>query len=91
MDESRFAYQMCCSAEGCDQPVKYKIAAVWTDGTSCELKTYGLACEAHSASLLAAAQARRAALVLADGEQVEPVGVYRLTPGCRDAGLDRLC
>lgn len=90
MDVPHFSYTMSCSAPGCPDPVRYKLAAVWTDGTSRELKTYGLACEAHRESLREAAEGRRRGLILADGEQIEPVGVYRLTPGTRDVSLERL-
>jgi hypothetical protein len=67
-------------------PTAYKIAAPWSNGISLELKSYGLACEAHCGSLLALAQLRKG-LKLAFGETVGPVGLYRLEPGKRDANL----
>ncbi len=88
--DTTFAYQPVCSEPGCDRPALYKIAAVWSDGTSRELKTYALACEHHRDAQRQAASSRRAGLKLAEGEVVEPIGVYRLLPGVRDAELTRL-
>ncbi len=46
MDETKpFCYSPGCSAPACDRPAVYKIAAEWSDGTSRELKNYGLACD----------------------------------------------
>ena len=59
MDDSRsFRYRPGCSAPGCDRPALYKIAAIWSDGTSRELKNYGLACENHRDLQLSAARGR---------------------------------
>jgi hypothetical protein len=85
-----FRYLATCSAPGCDRAAVYKIAAPWSDGTSRELKNYGLACEAHRDLQLSAATRRLAALKLSDGESVGPVAVYVLRPGCRDTELIRL-
>jgi hypothetical protein len=88
MDQTTpFRYRPSCSARECDRPAVYKIAATWSDGSSRELKTYGLACEAHLQSCLAAARGRHIALGLADGESVGPIEIYELRPGCRDAEL----
>jgi hypothetical protein len=89
MDKS-FQYQPTCSAPNCNQPAVYKIAAPWSDGTSRELKNYGLACEAHRDSQLARGQLHRQGLVLAEGETVGQVGLYQLVPGKRDIELPRL-
>ena len=91
MDEvPTFRYIPRCSAAGCDAQARYKIAAPWSNGTSHELKNYGLACEAHGASLLAVARLHRANLALAEGETLGAVGLYALEPGRRDAELRRL-
>ena len=37
-------YEVVCTRPGCRRPALYKIAARWSDGTTEELKTYGLTC-----------------------------------------------
>lgn len=90
MDSTPFTYQPVCTAPGCGRPALFKIAAVWSDGTSRELKTYALACEGHRETLLQASESRQADLRLAEGETVERVGIYQLLPGVRDAELSRV-
>ena len=90
MEPTTFHYQPRCSAPRCNQPAVYKVAAPWSNGTSHELKNYGLACEAHRDSQLALAQLHRQGLSLAEGETVGAVGLYALEPGRRDAELRRL-
>ena len=91
VDESKpFRYRPGCSAPACDRPALYKIAAIWSDGTSRELKNYGLACEAHRDSLLARAQLHCQGVKLSEGETLGTVGLYRLESGRRDAELTRL-
>jgi hypothetical protein len=68
----------------------YKVAAPWSNGTSHELKNYGLACDDHRNSMLARAQLHRQGLLLAEGETLGSVGLYRLAPGKLDAELTRL-
>jgi hypothetical protein len=85
-----FHYRPACNARTCPEPAIYKIAAVWTDGTSRELKNYGLACEAHRLSELQRASRAHDGLRLAEGETVGPVELYRLQAGCRDADLPRV-
>jgi hypothetical protein len=83
-----FRYDPTCSALDCKQPAVFKIAAVWSDGTSRELKNYGLACSAHRGTQLEAARRHRAGLKLADGETVGPVCLFLLEQGRRDTELD---
>ena len=91
MDESRpFRYRPACSAPACNRPALYKIAAVWSDGTSRELKNYGLTCQDHRESQLRAAQNRLRSLRLSEAESVGPVELYVLRTGCRDVDLTRL-
>jgi hypothetical protein len=85
-----FQYRPACSASDCDQAAVYKIAATWSDGTSRELKNYGLACELHRDSQLRVARLHHAGLRLSEGETVGPVELYRLLSGCRDAQLSPL-
>jgi hypothetical protein len=68
----------------------YKIAAAWSDGTSQELKNFGLACDLHRELQLTAARTRYQALRHSDGESVGPVELYVLRTGCRDIELTRL-
>lgn len=90
MEKETFHFQPTCSAPGCSSPAKYKVAAVWTDGSSRELKNYGLACEGHRDPQLTRAKTHRDGLKMAEGESVGPVGLYELVPGRRDAELRRL-
>jgi hypothetical protein len=85
-----FHYRPTCSAPGCERPAVYKIAASWSDGTSWELKHYGLACDDHRLSQLARGQIHRQDLILADGEVVGQVGLFELRDNARDAELRRL-
>jgi hypothetical protein len=90
MEPKAFLYQPLCSAPNCNQAATLKVAAPWSNGTSHELKNYGLACAAHRDSQLALAQIRREGLRLAEGETLGAVGLYKLQSGRRDASLERL-
>lgn len=90
MARTDFHYEPECSVADCAQAATYKVAAVWTDGKFRELKPYGLACEAHRDNVLIDANRRRAGLRLAEGEQVEEIGIYRLERDARDAKLIRI-
>jgi len=61
-----------CSMPGCQRPATHKIAALWKDGGSSELKTYGYACPSHTDVALANARrrprSRRLGLSESDGE-----------------------
>ncbi len=89
-DGESLSYRPPCLADGCHAAAEFKAAATWTDGVYRELKNYGAACSAHAPMLLEQARRRRAALVLAEGESVGEVGLYRLQSGRRDAELVRL-
>lgn len=82
-------YPVVCYAAACDAPAAYKIAAKWSDGTTDELKTYGLVCAACLAAQFAAACAKRTACRLAVGETLDAPGVYELSRGGRDRALIR--
>lgn len=90
MAEQHFQYQPICSAPGCGKAAAYKVAAPWSNGTSHELKNYGLACEDHRDSQLARARLHREGLHLAEGETLGAVGLYELVSGRRDLELKRL-
>ncbi len=89
METKKFRYQPRCYAPKCGQPAVYKVAAPWSNGTSHELKNYGLACEAHRDSQLALARLHSQGLLLAEGETVGTVGLYRLDSSRRDVELKR--
>ncbi len=88
--EVEFHYEPTCSALGCEAPAHFKVAAPWSNGTSHELKSYGLACESHRNSLLAQAQSHQKNLALVEGETVGAVGLYSLKTGVLDSALMRL-
>ncbi len=82
-----FHYRPECHVAGCREPAVFKVAALWSDGTSRELKNYGLTCATHRARLLERARASSQDLHLAEGESVGPIQLYRLEEGRRDAEL----
>ena len=87
LEEKPFHYRPMCSHPDCGQPAAFKVGAVWSDGTSRELKNYGLACAAHRQSQLQRARQNRDGLKLADGETVGPIALFVLEPGRRDTEL----
>jgi hypothetical protein len=88
--ERPFRYRPGCSTPSCETPAVYKIASSWSDGSSRELKNYGLACDQHRDRELAAARRRHEVLRRGEDETVAPVELYRLIPGCRDRDLEPL-
>jgi hypothetical protein len=88
LQERAFHYHPLCTTPGCEAPAVYKIAASWSDGSSRELKNYGLACEQHRDDGLAAARRHHRELRRADDETVGPVTLYRLLKGRRDQDLE---
>lgn len=90
MDDEAFVYEPLCTEPGCLRPAIFKVAAPWSDGTSRELKTYGLCCLDHRGTQLARARRQRVRLRLTEGEMVGEVGFYQLLPGVRDAELSRV-
>jgi hypothetical protein len=82
-------YPVLCYTPRCGAKALFKVAARWSDGTTAELKTYGLSCAACLAGQLARAGANRAACRLAPGETLEAPGVYELARGQRDRKLTR--
>lgn len=82
-------YPVMCYAAGCGAPALFKVAAKWSDGTTAELKTYSLACDACLPKLFANAVEKRAACRLGVGETLDAPGVYELARGGRDRALSR--
>ena len=89
-EEKHFRYRPRCSNPGCGEPAAYKIGALWSDGTSRELKNYGLACEEHRQAQLERASRHRDGLKLSDGESVGQVSLFALEPGRRDSQLAKV-
>ncbi len=84
-----FHYLPRCSVPNCGRSAMFKVGAVWTDGTSRELKNYGLSCPEHREAQLGRARRNRDGLKLADGETVGPVALFVLQPGLRDSELSQ--
>lgn len=70
-----------CSLPGCDDDAVTKIAALWKDGSHSELTTYGYACPAHAAEVVADAEGRTKVYRLAPGESVGKIGTFPLANG----------
>jgi hypothetical protein len=85
-----FCYRPKCSHPSCNQPALFKVGAIWSDGTSRELKNYGLTCETHRRSQLERARQNRDGLRLAEGETVGAVALFVLEPGRRDTELAQI-
>lgn len=81
---------VCCSHEGCREPATYKIAALWSDGSFSELKTYGHACSEHIGTVFREASQRRRVYHQAPGETLEDIGIFKYEQGKRDRQLQRL-
>ncbi|HEV3166074.1 MAG TPA: hypothetical protein VGZ22_18750 [Isosphaeraceae bacterium] len=87
MENENYSYRPKCSVAACNQPVRFKVAALWSYGSTRELKNYGLACETHRDAQLARAHSKYQGVHLADGEAVGPVTLYEYVAGHRDAQL----
>jgi hypothetical protein len=83
------AYPVHCTRPGCVRPAVYKIAALWSDGATEELKTYALACAECLPAAYRVSRDKPSACRLAPGETLETPGIYVLTRGCRDRALQR--
>jgi hypothetical protein len=83
---SRSSYVVRCD---CAALARYKIAAVWSDGNTCELKTYALACENCLSRAYREACQRRQKCRLSPGETLERPWVYELVCGCPWGQLQR--
>ena len=83
------SYPIHCTRTGCSGLAVYKIAALWSDGTTEELKTYALCCAECLAEVFRASCDKQKACRMAKGETLETPGVYLLTRGKRDQTLRR--
>ena len=87
---SRIPYVVRCTVQGCQEAAGYKIAAEWSDGTTNELKTYGLACESHLELLFRRSRDKQRGYRLAEGETLGAPAVFRIEEGRRDRQLVRM-
>ena len=90
MEVLDFHYIPQCSSPGCDNAARFKIAALWSNGTSRELKNYGLACDEHKQAQFDRACRNCERILPAEGESIGEIGVYALEPGRADLELQRL-
>ena len=70
-----------CGTPGCQELAEYKIAAQWSAGKFKELKTYGLACEAHYAQTYRDALRRRKIHTPSPEEAQGEMTVYHFEKG----------
>ena len=83
------AYPVICYGIGCGHAARYKVAATWSDGQTCELKTYAIACESCIVTLWNDAKRRRLGYRLIPGETLDEPCIYELMRGSRDRTLVR--
>jgi hypothetical protein len=83
-------YPVLCTTEGCRAEARYKIAAIWNDGTIQELKTYGLTCEEHLEGQFRRGRDKQRSCRLAEGETLSPPQIFRIEAGRRDRELVRV-
>jgi len=84
------SYPIYCYTKGCKNLASYKIAARWSDGVRSELKTYSLCCVDCLHESFRKSRDKQKSCRLAQGETLEPPGVYQLQHGQRDQKLQRL-
>ena len=83
-------YPIYCYTKGCKNLAAYKIAATWSDGVQKELKTYGLVCADCLPAWFRRSRDKQNACHLAQGETLEPPGIFHIERGVRDLQLKRL-
>jgi hypothetical protein len=83
-------YPIRCYTRGCGKLAVYKIAALWSDGVTQELKTYALSCESCLVTWFRHSQDKQKACRLAPGEILDAPGIYSLERGRRDSEISRM-
>lgn len=76
-----YSRPVLCGTPGCGGPAVYKVAATWSAGRFSELKTYGLACEAHYPQTFQDAVRRRKLHPPSAEELQGEIGVFRFEKG----------
>ena len=74
------SYVIPCDHSACKHSAQHKIAAVWSDSLTSELKTYSLVCEDCLESAFQASQKRHSTCRLAKHETLGELGIYELIP-----------
>ena len=87
---NRVPYVVRCTEPGCQEPAGYKIAGEWSDGTTKELKTYGLACEGHLEGVFRRSRSKQSHCRVAEGESLSEPRIFQVEQGRRDRELVRL-
>jgi hypothetical protein len=83
-------YPIYCHSPGCKELAQYKVAALWSDGLTQELKTYALCCAGCARTWFERSRQKQAACRLAKNERLDPPGIYTLERGRRDVQIHRL-
>jgi hypothetical protein len=69
-------YVVMCETPACLHRAEFKVAALWSDGHTQELKTYALSCKTCLASLFRKAIARQMACQLNHDETLEAPRIF---------------
>lgn len=85
-----YSRSVTCGVAGCGGPAVYKVAATWSAGRFSELKTYGLACEAHYLQTFRDALRRRKVYPPSAEESQGEMGVFRFETGGVDRSLQQV-
>jgi hypothetical protein len=83
-------YFVRCYLPNCPREAEYKIASLWSDGMTSELKTYSLCCEECLPKAFQLSHQKQQACRTAVVETLLPPGIYRIRRGLRDHQLERL-
>ncbi len=87
---SMYTRPVTCTTRGCTSNAEYKVAANWNAGRFSELKTYGLACEAHHTQCFREALQRRKVHPPSPEEVQGEIALYRYEKGKHDRQLEKL-
>lgn len=71
-------YPIECQTPGCGARATHKVASVWSDGTTSELKTYALCCRNCLAAWHEQAREKQRTCRLTVGETLEPPQIVEL-------------
>jgi hypothetical protein len=82
-------FPLLCYRPECGKQAIYKVASVWSDGQTQELKHYGLCCPDCLEALYRRSLTRQPACRLTVGETLGPPGIFVLVRGQRDRQLER--
>ena len=69
-------YPVMCTTPGCCAPARFKVAALWSDCVTSEMKTYALCCELCLPVAFREARGKRAECPLEIGETLGEPAIY---------------